>query len=87
MKMADYQPFGKVTNHTPQIAYERVLDYAGASLRRGRTAFYILDETGYVYTYGATLHAPRIGAVQTAFGLCQSLFLGQSPVHFFLAAV
>lgn len=34
MKMADYQPFGKVTNHTPQIAYERVLDYAGASLRR-----------------------------------------------------
>ena len=50
-------------------------------------AFYILDETGYVYTYGATLHAPRIGAVQTAFGLCQSLFLGQSPVHFFLAAV
>lgn len=34
MKMADYQPFSKVTSHTAQVAYERVLDYAGASLRR-----------------------------------------------------
>lgn len=34
MKMADYLPFSKVTNHTAQMAYERVLDYAGASLRR-----------------------------------------------------
>lgn len=34
MKMADYQPFSKVTSHTAQVAYERVLDYAGASLHR-----------------------------------------------------
>lgn len=34
MRMADYQPYSKVTTHTPQDAYENVLDYAGASLKR-----------------------------------------------------
>ena len=34
MKMTDYYPYGKVTTHTAELAYERVLDYAGASLRR-----------------------------------------------------
>lgn len=34
MKMADYQPFSKVTNHSAQLAYEKVLEYAGASLHR-----------------------------------------------------
>lgn len=34
MKMADYQPFSKLTSHTADQAYDRVLEYAGASLRR-----------------------------------------------------
>lgn len=34
MKMADYQPYSKVTNHTAAQAYDKVLEYAGASLRR-----------------------------------------------------
>ncbi|CDA82863.1 BACON domain-containing protein [uncultured Bacteroides sp.] len=34
MKMADYQPYSKVTNHTAIQAYDKVLEYAGASLRR-----------------------------------------------------
>lgn len=46
MKMADYQPFGKVTNHTPQIAYERVLDYAGASLRRDEIDQRVVEKSG-----------------------------------------
>ena len=34
MKMADYQPFSKLTSHTAEQAYDKVLEYAGASLRR-----------------------------------------------------
>ncbi|WP_288359803.1 BACON domain-containing carbohydrate-binding protein [uncultured Bacteroides sp.] len=34
MKMADYQPYSKVTSHTAAQAYDKVLEYAGASLRR-----------------------------------------------------
>ena len=34
MKMNDYQPYSKVTTHTAEQAYEKVLEYAGASLRR-----------------------------------------------------
>ena len=44
MKMADYQPFSKVTSHTAQVAYERVLDYAGASLRRDEIDRRIIGE-------------------------------------------
>lgn len=44
MKMADYQPFSKVTNHTAQVAYERVLDYAGASLHRDEIDQRIVSE-------------------------------------------
>ena len=51
------------------------------------SAFYVLDEAGNVDTYGAAFHTARIGTVQTALGFCQCLFLGQSLVHFFLAAV
>ena len=42
--MADYQPFSKVTSHTAQVAYERVLDYAGASLRRDEIDRRIIGE-------------------------------------------
>lgn len=34
MKMADYQPFSKLTSHSAEQAYDKVLEYAGASLRR-----------------------------------------------------
>lgn len=34
MRMSDYHPYSKVTTHTSQNAYESVLEYAGASLRR-----------------------------------------------------
>lgn len=34
MKMTSYQPFSKVTTHTAKQAYDKVLEYAGASLRR-----------------------------------------------------
>lgn len=34
MKMEDYQPFSKLTSHTVDQAYDKVLEYAGASLRR-----------------------------------------------------
>ena len=34
MRLAEPQPFSKVTSHTPEQAYEKVLQYAGASLRR-----------------------------------------------------
>lgn len=34
MKMTSILPFGKVTTHTAEQAYEKVLEYAGASLRR-----------------------------------------------------
>ena len=51
------------------------------------TAFYILDETWDVYSYRTTFCAARIGAVQTTFRFCQCLFLGQSLVYFFFAAV
>ncbi len=34
MKMSSPQPFSKVTTHSADLAYEQVLEYAGASLRR-----------------------------------------------------
>lgn len=44
MKMDDYLPFSKVTTHDPQRAYEAVLDYAGASLRRDAIDKRIVNE-------------------------------------------
>lgn len=52
MKMPDYQPYSKVTDHTAQQAYEKVLEYSGASLRRDLIDQRIIREVkGGTYTY------------------------------------
>ncbi len=51
------------------------------------TAFDVFNETGDVDSNRTAAHTSRIGTVQTALGFHQGLFLGQSLVHLFFAAV
>ena len=44
MQEHDYHPFGKVTTHTAEDAYEKVLGYAGASLHRDAVDCRMVDE-------------------------------------------
>lgn len=67
MRLSSPQPFSKVTNHTAEQAYEKVLEYAGASLRRD-----IIDQriTNEVRTKTSTYTGskdtnPRPGIIDT----------------------
>ena len=67
MKMPSPQPFSKVTNHSAEVAYERVLDYAGASLRRDAIDRRIVHEVRTktsTYT-GSRDENPRPGIIDT----------------------
>lgn len=67
MKMTSPQPFSKVTSHSAEVAYERVLDYAGASLRRDAIDRRIVNEVRTktsTYT-GSRDENPRPGIIDT----------------------
>lgn len=67
MKMTSPQPFSKVTNHTAEQAYEKVLKYAGASLRRDIIDQRIINEVKNKtssYT-GSRDTNPRPGIIDT----------------------
>ncbi len=67
MKMASPQPFSKVTNHTAEQAYDKVLQYAGASLRRDVIDERIVNEVkskSSTYT-GSRDDRPRPGIIDT----------------------
>lgn len=67
MKMSFPQPFSKVTNHTAEQAYEKVLEYAGASLRKDiidqRITNEVKNKTSH-YT-GSKDDKPRPGIIDT----------------------
>lgn len=67
MRMSSPQPFSKVTNHTAEVAYERVLEYAGASLRRDVIDQRIVNEVrSKTSTYtGSRDENPRPGIIDT----------------------
>lgn len=67
MKMADSQPFSKVTNHTAEQAYDKVLEYAGASLRRDVIDKRIIDEVKNKTSHwtGSKDEKPRPGIIDT----------------------
>ena len=67
MRMAEPQPFSKVTSHTPEQAYEKVLQYAGASLRRDIIDQRIVKEVrGGTSTWtGSKDEKPRPGIIDT----------------------
>ncbi len=67
MKMATPQPFSKVTNHSAEQAYEKVLAYAGASLRRDAIDQRIVNEVRTkTSTYTGSKDAtPRPGIIDT----------------------
>jgi hypothetical protein len=45
MRLREPLPFMAVTTHTPELAYERVLAYAGASLHRDAVDQIVVDDT------------------------------------------
>ena len=67
MRMASPQPYGKVTTHTPEQAYDKVLKYAGASLRRDEIDQRIANEVrSKTSTYtGSRDENPRPGIIDT----------------------
>lgn len=67
MRLAEPQPFSKVTSHTPEQAYEKVLQYAGASLRRDIIDQRIVKEVrGGTSTWtGSKDEKPRPGIIDT----------------------
>ncbi len=67
MKMSSAQPFSKVTSHTAEIAYERVLEYSGACLRRDIIDQRIINEVrNKTATYtGSRDTNPRPGIIDT----------------------
>ena len=67
MRMAEPQPFSKVTSHTPEQAYEKVLQYAGASLRRDIIDQRIVKEVreGTSTWTGSKDEKPRPGIIDT----------------------
>ncbi len=67
MRMSTPQPFSKVTSHTAEQAYEKVLAYAGASLRRDAIDKRIVNEVRTktsTYT-GSKDTNPRPGIIDT----------------------
>lgn len=66
MKMDEPQPFDKVTTHTAEVAYEKVLEYAGASLRRDAIDRRIVNEvrTGAT-TYVGSVDNTHPGIIDT----------------------
>lgn len=67
MRMAEPQPFSKVTSHTLEQAYEKVLQYAGASLRRDIIDQRIVKEVreGTSTWTGSKDEKPRPGIIDT----------------------
>lgn len=67
MRRTEPQPFGKVTTHTPEQAYEKVLQYAGASLRRDVIDKRIVNEIkgGTATWTGSRDEKPRPGIIDT----------------------
>lgn len=67
MKMEAYQPFSKVTTHKADLAYEKVLEYAGASLRRDVIDKRIVDEVRNKTSHwtGSKDENPRPGIIDT----------------------
>ncbi len=67
MKMSSPQPYSKVTTHTAEQAYEKVLLYAGASLRRDIIDQRIVKEVrNKTATYkGSRDTTPRPGIIDT----------------------
>lgn len=65
MKKTEAFPFGKVTTHTPADAYQRVADYAGASLRRDAVdKRYISELLSGTATYTGSLSTtPKLGII------------------------
>lgn len=67
MRMTEPQPFSKVTNHSAEQAYEKVLQYAGASLRRDVIDQRIVSEikNGVATWTGSKDEKPRPGIIDT----------------------
>ena len=67
MRMSSPQPFGKVTTHTAEQAYEKVLEYAGASLRKDIIDQRIANEvrTKTATHTGSRDEKPRPGIIDT----------------------
>ncbi|MDR0940155.1 MAG: hypothetical protein LBN29_12580 [Mediterranea sp.] len=67
MRMSSPQPFAKVTAHTAQQAYDRVLEYAGASLRRDAIDTRVVNEvrTGTTTYQGSLDTSPKPGIIDT----------------------
>ena len=71
MRLTEPLPFMRVTTHTPQTAYERVLSYAGASLHRDVLDEIIVSDTRQrkaTYT-GNTSKGDWPGIIDTPFDL------------------
>lgn len=67
MRLSEPQPFSKVTTHAPEDAYERVLKYAGASLRKDAVDLRIEQEvrTKTSTFIGSRDERPRPGIIDT----------------------